>query len=299
MSSLAPRVVLVTRLTELEHLLAEHSTRGQVEFFLKTRGQSIDQLQVRHDLQSLTVRKARQSIPDEWSIAKVSRRNLDRFMFAPNDIIVAIGQDGLVANLAKYLTGQPVIGISPNPQKSEGVLTPLSVNVLPKVLSGILHQNIEFEKRTMVKACLDDGQTLLALNEVFLGHKSHQSAKYIISIKQKEEYQSSSGVIVSTGTGLTGWAKSILTATHRDAIFKPSDRQAIFFAREPWPSRTSGTELGYGNIKESNNLFVTSRMNAGGVIFADGIEQDFIHFNWGSKVEVGLADNTLNLVSDW
>lgn len=299
MSSLAPRTVLVTRQTELDHLLAEHSTRGQVEFFLKTREQSIDQLQVRHDLQNLTIQKARQFIPDDWSIATVNRRNLDRFMFGPNDIIIAIGQDGLVANLAKYLTGQAVIGITPDPEKSEGVLTPLSVDVLPKLLLSLQHQNVGFEKRTMVKARLDDGQTLLALNEVFLGHKSHQSARYIISINQKEEYQSSSGVIVSTGTGLTGWAKSILNATHREVAMEPSDRRATFFAREPWPSRISGTELSYGNINGRNNLLITSRMNAGGVIFADGIEQDFLHFNWGSKVEVGLADNTLNLVSGW
>jgi len=220
MSSLAPRIVLVTRQTELEHLLAEHSTKGQVEFFLKTREQSIHQLQVRHDLQHITVQKARQFIPDDWSIAKVNRRNLDRFMFGSNDIIIAIGQDGLVANLAKYLSGQPVIGITPDPEKSEGVLTPLSVKILPKVLLGLRYANVGFEKRTMVKARLDDGQTLLALNEVFLGHKSHQSARYLISINQKEEYQSSSGVIISTGTGLTGWAKSILTATHREASVK-------------------------------------------------------------------------------
>ncbi|MEE9272826.1 MAG: hypothetical protein V3U57_06120 [Robiginitomaculum sp.] len=296
MSSLAPRIVLVTRQTELEHLLAEHATRGQVEFFLKTREQSIDQLQIRHDLQFLAVQKTRQFIPDDWSIAKVDRRNLDRFMFGKNDIIIAIGQDGLVANLAKYLTGQPVIGITPDPEKSEGVLTPLSVDVLPIVLLALRHGKVGFQKRTMVKAHLDDGQTLLALNEVFLGHKSHQSAKYIISINQKKEYQSSSGIIVSTGTGLTGWAKSILTATHREAVVKPHDRKAVFFAREPWPSRVSGTNLSYGAIKEKTNLSVISRMNNGGVIFADGIEQDFLHFNWGSRVEIGLAENTLNLV---
>jgi len=266
---------------------------------LKRREQSIEALQIRHDLQNIAVQKAWQFIPDDWSIAKVSRRNLDRFMFAQNDIVIAIGQDGLVANLAKYLKGQPVIGITPNQKSSEGVLTPLSVDVLPNLLSALRQKDIKLEKRTMVKARLDNGQTLFALNEVFLGHKSHQSARYIISSQHKEEYQSSSGIIVSTGTGLTGWAKSILNATYRDVSVKPSDRKAVFFAREPWPSRTSGTELSYGEITHSADLRVTSRMNEGGVIFADGIEQDFLHFNWGSKVEVGLAEGTLNLVTDW
>jgi len=297
-SSLAPRIVIVTRRTELEHLMAQHATRGQAEFFLKSRGQTIDVLIARDELQSITIQKARQFIPDDWSIAAVNRRDLDRFLFAPNDIVIPIGQDGLVANLAKYLTGQPVIGITPDPKQSEGVLTPFAVDALPKILKAIQHDDVFLQRRTMVEARLDDGQTLLALNEVFLGHKSHQSAKYLIAHEQTEEYQSSSGIIVATGTGITGWAKSILLSTHRDISLHPNDRQAVFFAREPWPSRTSGANLSFGAISNSDHLNVTSRMNSDGVIFADGIEQDFLKFNWGTKVSIGVSENTLNLVSD-
>lgn len=298
MSSLAPRIVIVTRRTELEHLMAQHATRGQAEFFLKNRGQTIDVLITRDESQSLTVQKARHFIPDDWVIATVNRRDLDRFLFSPNDIIIAIGQDGLVANLAKYLTGQPVIGISPDTTQTEAILTQYAVNILPKALRAIQHEDVSLERRTMVEARLDDGQTLLALNEVFLGHKSHQSAKYIITHEKVEEYQSSSGVIVATGTGITGWAKSILRSTHREISLGPDERQAVFFAREPWPSRTSGTKLNFGRIANPKTLNITSRMNSDGVIFADGIEQDFLKFNWGTKVSIRVAKNTLNLVSE-
>ena len=37
-------------------------------------------------------------------------------------------------------------------------------------------------------------------------------------------------------------------------------------------------------------------MNEGGAIFADGIEQDYIAFDWGRRVEVLVAEETLNLV---
>lgn len=42
------------------------------------------------------------------------RGDLDRFLFEPDDIVLALGQDGLVANVAKYLDGQPVIGSNPS-----------------------------------------------------------------------------------------------------------------------------------------------------------------------------------------
>ena len=42
--------------------------------------------------------------------------------FGPEDVIIAVGQDGLVANVAKYLDGQPVVGVNPDPQRNPGVL---------------------------------------------------------------------------------------------------------------------------------------------------------------------------------
>jgi hypothetical protein len=37
-------------------------------------------------------------------------------------------------------------------------------------------------------------------------------------------------------------------------------------------------------------------MNEGGVIFADGIEQDHLNFDWGRITEVSIAKRQLNLV---
>ena len=61
----------------------------------------------------------------------------------------------------------------------------------------------------MVLAEREDGQRLLALNEIFVGHRSHQSARYLIRTREGEEHQSSSGVLCASGTGSTGWARSV------------------------------------------------------------------------------------------
>ena len=269
---------------------------GQAAFFLESRGQSLDVLEHRHRMQGYAVDQAKKGIPADWSLAQVDRDDLDRFLFTANDIVVAIGQDGLVANLAKYLSGQPVIGVTPDPGQTEGILTPLLTDALPGLLLRVAERDTEIQARSMVEARLDDGQGIAALNELFIGHRSHQSARYVIQCDGSEEFQSSSGVIVATGTGLTGWARSILTATHREVAFGPEDRRAVFFAREPWPSRNTGCELSYGEFRDRDGIALTSRMNDGGVIFADGIEQDFLRFEWGVSARVELSDRTLNLV---
>lgn len=296
MSSLVPRVVLVTRQTEYASLLAAHATRGQAEFFLRSRGQKIEEVEARDRIEAEAIAAAKHSIPSDWSFAQVLREDLNRFLFFPNDIVVAIGQDGLVANLAKYLEGQPVIGVSPDPSRTEGILTPNRAGQLPELLPAVAQREVAFQARAMVQARLGDGVELTALNELFIGHRSHQSARYIVNYRGTEEFQSSSGLIVATGTGMTGWAKSIMTATHRKMEIGPEEPRAAFFAREPWPSRISGCEISAGEIEKTSELRVLSRINEGGVIFADGIEQDFLTFDWGVEAEIGIAQKQLKMV---
>lgn len=297
MSSLAPRVVIVRRASEFQTLLARHGTRGQAAFFLKSRDQNIDDVEAVHARLQICIRQTKATVPAGWSLAEVEREDLDRFLFSNNDIIVAVGQDGLVANLAKYTDGQPVIGVTPGGGGSEGILTRFRPKAVGPLLAQVEKGSARLEQRTMVAAKLASGDGLIALNEIFIGHNSHQSARYLIRDGVRQEYQSSSGVIVATGTGATGWAKSIMTATHQQYALAPEDRKAVYFAREPWPSQTSGCELSSGEILPTSGLSITSRINEGGVIFADGIERDFLRFDWGQLVEIKLADKTLNLVA--
>ena len=148
----------------------------------------------------------------------------------------------------------------------------------------------------MAEACLDDGQSLLALNEIFIGHRSHQSARYQLSCRDDTEAQSSSGIIVSTGTGATGWARSIMESRQVTIDLDPTAHELGFFVREPWPSATTSTALSVGHLTDEDSLEVLSHMQSGGVIFADGIEQDHLNFDWGRRLKVRVAERHLNLV---
>ncbi|MFN3725254.1 MAG: hypothetical protein ACK4SZ_03000 [Allosphingosinicella sp.] len=295
MTSLPPRVVIVTRETEYELLLARHGTREAVRFHLETRGKRLDAVEARHHALVEAVRRLRAGLPRSWRQAAVRRDELDRFLFGPGDLIAAVGQDGLIANVAKYLDGQPVVGVNPDPSTIDGVLARISPQVAADVLGAVAAGEATVQARTMVQAVLDSGESLLALNEIFVGHRSHQSALYEISHGNASERQSSSGIIVTSGTGATGWARSIMESTGCEFRLDLCGPVAAFFVREAWPSNTTGTALTAGQLTPNSPLAVASRMD-GGVIFADGIERDFLRFDWGARVSVRPAERTLLLV---
>ncbi len=118
--TLPPRVVLVHRRTELDDAVARHGTHGQAAFFLSSRGRSIDELKLRHTRTQSALAVVAAAIPADWRRGRVERADLSRFLFEPSDVVIVVGQDGLVANAAKYLDGQPVIGVNPEPIATPG-----------------------------------------------------------------------------------------------------------------------------------------------------------------------------------
>ena len=96
-SALGPRLVLVTRETEYDALMVRHATPGQANVFLRRRGQSVEGLDRQRTQLGTILAEIRAGLPKGWRLANVRRVELDRFLFAPEDVVVAVGQDGLVA----------------------------------------------------------------------------------------------------------------------------------------------------------------------------------------------------------
>ncbi len=306
-----PRVVLVTRKTGLEALLENQGTRGQAAFFLKARGQSISSFEEGHQRFRSNLAGVLQAIPADQRRVHVEREQVDRFLFAPDDIVLVVGQDGLVPNTAKYLDGQLVIGVNPDPSQHDGVLCrhrPAQIGELIAFAEETLAAGGEppadapfaLERRSMALAERDDGLKLYALNEVFVGHQSHQSARYRLRVEgpaTREERQSSSGLICATGTGATGWARSIVEQRGLGLpLPSPAERALAWFVREPFPSVATGTALDHGLLGGGERLTVFSEMGEGGVVFADGIESDRLDFQSGQVLTIGLAERALTLV---
>lgn len=296
------RVVLVTRRTRLEELLARHNTLGQARFYVEHLGADFGDYLAENEAYARSLRVTVRSLEAWGRYQIVDRALLPNFVFAASDIVVALGQDGLVANAMKYLDGQPVIGLNPEPTRWDGILLPYAPQQLAEVLSAVARERAVTKAVSMAEARLADGQVLRAVNDLFIGPRTHTSALYELRHDGRFESQSSSGLIVSTGLGSTAWMKSVVTgslAIARALVgngparrYEPlpwDARELVFAVREPFPSRTSQTEIVFGRIDAGHPLTIRSRMPEHGVIFSDGIESDYLRFTAGMEATVGLA----------
>jgi hypothetical protein len=175
----------------------------------------------------------------------------------------------------------------------------------------VLTGQMKVRQISMAEAALNDGQALLAFNDLFVGAKSHVSARYKIKLQNQEEHHSSSGIIISTGVGSTGWLSSlfnmangmyeVFSQEHTDSVLPPvrmqwESDQLVFVVREPFISKTSGAEIVTGLVTPKAPLIIESEMAEGGVIFSDGVEADFLPFNSGATATINLAKKKTQLV---
>jgi NAD kinase len=306
------KLVVVTRKTALEELVERFNTREQARFYIEHMGGSFASYQDAHDAFQGARDRLKAALPRGIRGQWVDRAFLPTFTFGARDLVVTLGPDGLVVNTAKYLAGQPLLALNPDPARVDGVLIPFSVAGAATALRMALEGELGEKRVTMALAELNDGQRLYALNDLFVGQETHVSARYRIRHGGGEEDQSSSGIIVSTGAGSTGWLRSVLTGASAvmrayadsEAVRAARDQyrfdweaeHLVFAVREPFVSKISGADLVIGKVSRTEPLEVVSNMPQNGVIFSDGVEEDNLAFNSGLTARIAPADKALRLL---
>jgi len=305
------KVVIITKATALEGLISRFNTREQARFYVEHMGADFAEYEAAHETYRRALASLMMQIPAGVRAHVIDRAFLPTYTFGEDDLVLTMGPDGLVVNVAKYLGSQPLLAVNPDPQRIDGVLIPFSIYNAGVTLKSALQNRLPAKAVSMARIELNDGQELHAVNDFFIGQRTHVSARYTIAYGREKEAQSSSGILVSTGAGSTGWLRSVVTGAQRitalstrsgiaeavpDCRFGWEDERLIFSVREPFISRTSRADLVYGEVEPGKALTVTSQMPENGVIFSDGVEEDYVEFNSGAIATVSIAKRKLRLL---
>jgi NAD kinase len=301
------KLVLVTRKTRLQQLIARFNSRGQAKFYIEHAGGDFDDYQREDDAYARSLEVLHRHLDVGLKVHQIDREIVPTYLFAPSDLVVPVGQDGLVANVAKYVGAQPIVPVNPDPERFDGVLLPFRPHEAQAAVTRVLANKATLREITLAEARLADGQRLLAFNDLFIGARSHVSAQYELCAGDTAEIQSSSGVLVSTGAGSTGWLSSVFNMAAGIASFTGGaagkamhltweDPRLVYVVREPFVSRHSQATLVAGIVRPGETLKLESRMAMGGVVFSDGVPTDALDFNAGAIASIGAAAHRTKLV---
>lgn len=298
----AEYAIIIKNKTRLEALIERFNTKDQARFYIESSGGDFQEYVAEHDKFYQSFLEVQTKLSKVIKNKVVEREFAPSYIFSEKNLIVVIGQDGLVANVAKYSKKIPIIAINPDEERYDGVLLPFNIRNFLNGVNSVINENFRSKKMRFAEAVLNDGQKLLAVNDLFIGISSHSSARYKITLNGKEEMHSSSGIIVSTKTGSTGWLSSIFNMAYgvlgpKKLRYPKLNEDDLYFAvREPFKSIRTQTDICVGVIKRGNKLIIESLMPNNGFIFSDGIEQDFLQFNSGTTAEIRLSDEEAVLV---
>ena len=304
------KLIIIHRPTRLDSLVAKFNTRQQAKFYIEHLNADFSDYEQEHERYYAELDHLSKIAQAIGKTQLVDWKYLPNFLFGKNDLVITIGQDGLVANTLKYLDEQKLIGINPDSGRWDGVLSQFSVEESDLMIRRALNDDVSIKQVTKAKVQLSDNQVLYAVNDFFIGVKNHSSARYSITVNDEIENQSSSGIIVSTPLGRSGWMKSVLAGA--SGITNKLSKQAIalkeknandwsrdqltYAVREPFPSVNTSTKMVFGSIKQDTNFSVESKMGENGFIFSDGIQEDFLDFNYSVVANISIADTKGNIV---
>lgn len=299
--------IIVKNKTRLESLIERFNTKAQAKFYIESLGGDFNDYELEHDTFTHSLTSLQTQLSKVIKHKIVDRTYVPSFIFSEKNVIVVIGQDGLVANTAKYSKGIPIVAVNPDKKRYDGVLLPFDTENFIGGIENVITNSYHFKTMPFAEAKLNDGQRLLAFNDLFIGASTHISARYKIKYLNLIEEHSSSGLIVSTPAGSTGWMSSIFNMAYgiaglfEDSLIqkkpKINNSELLFAVREPFQSIRTQTGITAGLIKNKDILTIESLMPTSGVIFSDGIETDFLRFNSGSIATIKLAEETARIVT--
>lgn len=147
------------------------------------------------------------------------------------DLVMSLGGDGTFLKTASLINTRrlPIVGVNTDPARSVGHLTSIPIPFkhrdrdISLMVDFINTENFKFKYKQRIKLTMKDQVTdridvRYALNEVFTSEKNvGKSSQYKLYIDDEfKGHFPSSGLLIATGTGSTGWLQSAKRTTQAD-----------------------------------------------------------------------------------
>ena len=132
--------IVVKNKTRLETLIERFNTKAQAKFYIEHSGGDFEDYELEHERFQESLSNIQRQLSKVLKNKIVERPFLPSFLFNEKQVVVVVGQDGLVANTAKYVNEIPIVAVNPDADRYDGVLLPFTpdnfIGGVEKVISG-------------------------------------------------------------------------------------------------------------------------------------------------------------------
>lgn len=250
-----------------------------------------------HETHYNTLAGVEHVLEDHAGYDVVASDSLSADVVEEHDAVISLGGDGTVLETAKYVEDDtPLLPIRSD-GKSRGGLCTVGMEDAAVAAMRLAEGKYAVEEWSRIEGHHGDS-TDIGLGEVFIGAAdTTDAADYTIRHNGVRERHKSSGIVVSTGAGSTGWYKNV------DEDYEPFERnmdELRYAVREPMDDQENRYTLRHGVIRPGDEFTVKSHMNDNkqGIIRYDGDKQDRTHdFSRAKEIDIRIAATPLTVVT--
>lgn len=300
------RILVVNKLSMLEYDMQRlRLTYEQVLDRYQKGGADLERILAVHERQ-IEARKQAAAILNSSSL--ISRGEITPQLANQAQLVIALGGDNHFQYVTHFIGGAtPVLGVNSDNLKSSGALLSCGMQQLSDCLQRLREGRYRFEAWSRLRVEIDGQFAGLATCDVIIGeHARREMSRYTFEVHGSLIEQKSSGLLIATGAGSTGWfekASRYLGPGHKP--FPPSLRQAKIVATEVSETLLQGAArktlsmdglpaFCQGWLQEGQKLVLQSLNDDLGEISWDSLGQ--APFKRGSTAVIELAEEPLWVV---
>lgn len=285
-------IVIIPKITKYDFdRVRFRFTKEELLDFYRQDGEDIDRIVGGHERHMASL----QACGEIFSGATFLERNeLTRKLVRNADLVISLGGDDHFKYVSHFLENEVIAGINSDTFSSEGNLCYFTDAA--DVLAAIKGK-FTVENWTRLQASVNGEKVQKATGDYSLGEYVEQfMSSYAIEYRGDKEEQKSSGVMVMTGAGSSGWGGDEARYLHPEGIaFPRTARIARFIVKTPHHGKYSGLTMLEGVIEAGEELIVHSLNKRQGIVAVDSLEN--YEFNRPRTAVIKISETPLRVLA--
>ncbi|MBU43648.1 MAG: NAD+ kinase [Spirochaetaceae bacterium] len=301
--------VICIKRTKWQRDLERYGDQDFLKRIYDLQNHAFEKVHSSHERQIQNLEKLQSHLPEAQYIF---REDLVAFEPKPGQTLISLGGDNHFVYCARFAGNEPILAINSDPATSTGSLLYFDTESFLKKLerwkdpsTPIQPEITRQEAWTMIEAELQypDGRIIRTgpcISEISIRNAFPDAmSRYVLSVEDEPpEEQKSSGLLIATGAGSTGWFRNCLPPSIQRtsrATFGREDPSYRIVAREPGFKAGRKYRYRYRNL-ETQQLRVISEMD--GEFTIDAHEERRFPFPPATQAIIQLSEQRLHVVRD-